>query len=205
MASIIFVSLNKLIKNDIIIIKVKFMRKIKSLFILFYNFFKIGAFTFGGGLAMIPLISKIVVDKYHWMSEEEFVDTIAICESTPGPIAINMATYVGYKNKKFLGSLFATLGVALPSFIIILIISFFFEDSLTNEYFFAAITGIKVCVIFLVLKAGVKMLKLVNKKVIPIAVLVLTIIASLIIELYHFLFQMRMNNQFHELHLTLMK
>lgn len=156
----------------------------KDLLYLFWTFFKIGITTFGGGYAMVPIIREKVVEKEKWMSEEEFMDTIAICESTPGPIAINMATYVGYKNKKFLGSLFATLGVALPSFIIILIISLFFERLLDNEYFFAAVYGIKVCVIFLILKAGLKMLKQIDKKIIPILVFALTLIISVSFELY---------------------
>ena len=84
------------------------MNKIKSDLLLFYNFLKIGAFTFGGGLAMIPLVSRIVVEKYHWMTDEEMVDMIAIAESTPGVIAVNLATYVGYKLNKFFGALFAT-------------------------------------------------------------------------------------------------
>ena len=92
---------------------------------LFVTFFKIGLFTFGGGYAMISQIKEYIVEKNKWISEEELLDIITIAESTPGPIAINMATYVGYKKKKILGSLCATLGVVLPSFIIIYIISLF--------------------------------------------------------------------------------
>ena len=156
----------------------------KELLYLFWTFFKIGITTFGGGYAMGPIIREKVVEKEKWMSEEEFVDTIAICESTPGPIAINMATYIGYKNKKFWGSLFATIGVILPSFVIILIISLFFERLLENEYFFAAVSGIKACIVFLILKAGIKMLKLIDKKVVPILVFILTTAISISIEFY---------------------
>lgn len=141
------------------------MSKIKNLFILFYNFFKIGAFTFGGGLAMIPLISKIVVEKYHWMTEEEMIDMIAIGESTPGVIAVNMATYVGYKVGKFFGALFATLGVILPSFIIITIISIFYEKFIAIEAVAWAFKGIKACVAILILNAGIKLIKNVKRNI----------------------------------------
>ena len=93
---------------------------------LFGVFFKIGLFTFGGGYAMIPQIKEVVIEKKKWMTEEEILDVIAIAESTPGPIAINSATYIGYKQNKIIGSIFATLGVVLPSFLIIFIISLFF-------------------------------------------------------------------------------
>ena len=87
----------------------------KALLKLFFTFFKIGLFTFGGGYAMISQIKEAVVDNHKWLSEDELLEIVAISESTPGPIAINMATFVGYKRKGFLGSAFATLGVVLPS------------------------------------------------------------------------------------------
>ena len=88
---------------------------------LFLEFFKVGLFTFGGGYAMIPLIKEMVL-KYGWLTETQFYDFIGVCETTPGPIAVNMATYIGSVNGGFLGSLVATIGVVLPSFIIILMI-----------------------------------------------------------------------------------
>ena len=91
---------------------------------LFLTFLKLGLFTFGGGYAMIPLIKETIINKKGWMSEDEVIEMIAIAESTPGPIAINMATYIGYKQKGFLGGLFSTLGVILPSLIIIFLISY---------------------------------------------------------------------------------
>ena len=94
----------------------------KKFFNLFYIFFKIGLFTFGGGYAMIAQIKEIIVEKKKWITEEELLEIITIAESTPGPIAINMATYIGYKREKILGSIAATLGVILPSFIIIFFI-----------------------------------------------------------------------------------
>ena len=111
------------------------MKKFKNNLILFWTFFKIGAFTFGGGLAMLPLIHRIVVDKFHWLTEEELVDMLAIAESTPGVIAVNLATYTGYKVNKILGSFFATLAVVLPSFIIICIISLFYEQFINIQIY----------------------------------------------------------------------
>ncbi len=123
---------------------------------IFITFFKIGLFTFGGGYAMIPLIHFYAVDKYQWLTEEEFVDIIAIAESTPGPIAINSATYIGYKKYGVKGSIAGTFGVALPSFIIIIIISMFllqFKENIWVEY---AFMGIRVGVSVLVLNAGIR-------------------------------------------------
>ena len=149
------------------------MSKIKTCFTLFYNFLKIGAFTFGGGLAMVPLVSRIVVEKYHWMTEDELVDMIAIAESTPGVIAVNLATYVGYKLGKFFGALFATLGVVLPSFIIICLISFFYEAFIEIEVVSWAFMGIKACVAILILNAGIKLIKNVKKNIFSILVLLI--------------------------------
>ncbi|MBQ1988903.1 MAG: chromate transporter, partial [Clostridia bacterium] len=98
--------------------------KLKKALQLFLTFFKIGAFTFGGGYAMIPLIQKEVVEEKKWITDDDILEIIAIAESTPGPIAINSATFVGYRVCGFWGSFFSTLGVVLPSFVIILIISF---------------------------------------------------------------------------------
>ena len=100
------------------------MKKLKELLKLFLCFFKIGLFTFGGGYAMISVIQHEVVDKRKWISDEEYLDIIAIAESTPGPHAINTSTYVGYKVCGVLGSIFATLGTVLPSLLIIFGISF---------------------------------------------------------------------------------
>ncbi|HBX49220.1 MAG TPA: chromate transporter, partial [Clostridiaceae bacterium] len=83
---------------------------------VFFCFFKIGLFSFGGGYAMLPLIQKEVVDKYAWVSVQEFIDVVAISQATPGPVAINTATYIGYKTSGVIGSAMATLGVTLPSF-----------------------------------------------------------------------------------------
>ena len=115
----------------------------KALLNLFWVFFKIGLTTFGGGYAMIPIIKEQIVEKRNWMSDDDILEIIAISESTPGPIAINMATYIGYMQKKVLGSVFATIGVVLPSLIIIYIISLFFDAFIANQYVAYAFVGIK--------------------------------------------------------------
>ncbi len=151
---------------------------------LFVTFFKIGLFTFGGGYAMIATVRESVVENKKWITEEEFLEIIAIAESTPGPIAINMATFVGYKNKGVKGSVFATLGVVLPSLIIIYAISLFLEPFMKNKVVAYAFDGIKCAVALLILNAGLTMFKKVEKKLLALtvffAVLVLMIAAELL-------------------------
>ena len=127
-----------------------------SLSELFMTFFKIGLFTFGGGYAMISQIKEAVVEKKKWLSDDELMEIITIAESTPGPIAINLATFVGYKRKGVKGSIAATLGVILPSFIILYIISLFLDSFMENKYVAYAFSGIKCAVAFLILKADRK-------------------------------------------------
>lgn len=109
---------------------------------LFWTFFKLGLFTFGGGYAMIGQLKDIVVEKKKWVTNDELLEICAIAESTPGPVAINLSTYIGYKNKKILGSLVSTLGAVLPSFIVIFIISLFLEAFMQNKYVQYAFVGI---------------------------------------------------------------
>ena len=125
--------------------------------LLFFEFFKIGLFTFGGGFAMIPLVEEVVL-KHNWLSENAFYNFIGVCESTPGPIAINMATYIGAEQGGLLGSIVATLGVVLPSFIIILIIASVLKKFTDNKYFKAFIMGVKPVVVALILSVGVILL-----------------------------------------------
>ena len=148
---------------------------------LFWIFFKIGLFTFGGGYAMIPQIKEVVIEKKKWMTDDEMLDIIAIAESTPGPIAINSATYIGYKQNKILGSIFSTLGVVLPSFLIIFIISLFFDKFLENEIVASAFVGIKCAVAFLITKAGFDMFKKIKKS--PYNIIMFAIITTLMIVL----------------------
>lgn len=138
--------------------------RLKSLWLLFINMLKIGLFTFGGGYAMIHLLENEFVSKKKWIEEDEFMDLVAIAESTPGPIAINCSTYIGYKKEKILGAVLATLGMCIPSFTIIFFISLFFNQFLSIGWVVSAFKGIQVCVVFLILSAGVKMLKKMKKK-----------------------------------------
>ena len=156
----------------------------KDVFRLFLIMFKIGLFTFGGGYAMIPLIENEFVTKRNWMEHDEFLHMIAIAESTPGPIAINSATYIGYKRCGFLGSLFATLGVVLPSFIIISLISLIYDKFLEIRFVAAAFKGIQICVVFLILSAGIKMLKKLEKNVFIYIVFSLTMICVVLFSLF---------------------
>ncbi len=121
--------------------------------ILFLEFFKIGLFTIGGGFAMIPLIEEIAV-RYGWMTESEFFDLIGVCESTPGPIAINMATYIGSSQGGLLGSAVATLGVVLPSFIIILVIATVMKNITKNKFFKGFMEGVKPVIVALIMSTG---------------------------------------------------
>ena len=130
---------------------------------LFFTFFKIGAFTFGGGYAMIALLDKDCVDNKKWITSDELMNITVIAESTPGPIAINCATYTGYKMKGLLGAIVATLGMILPSTIIIYIVSIFFEDLLSNSIISNVFKGIRVAVCILIVQAAIKMIKKVMK------------------------------------------
>ena len=137
---------------------------------LFLTMLKIGLFTFGGGYAMIALLENEFVEKKKYLEKNEFIDMVAIAESTPGPIAINAATYIGYKNAGFLGSAAATLGVCIPSFVIIYLISLFFDAFLSLSIVEHAFRGIQVCVVYLIFSAGFKMLGQMKKTVFSIAV-----------------------------------
>lgn len=153
------------------------MPKFKTCLKLFLVMFKIGLFTFGGGYAMISLLENEFVAKRKWLEGDEFLNVVAIAESTPGPVAINAATYVGYKLAGFWGSLSATVAVALPSFAIIFLISLFFDAFLSLKYVAYAFDGIQVCVIFLILNAGMKMLLKLERNVWNILITSLVIAA----------------------------
>ena len=135
----------------------------QSLGTLFFTFFKIGLFTFGGGYAMIALLEEEFIQRRKWLDKDEFLDMTAIAESTPGPVAINSATYLGYKLAKVPGATTATVAVCLPSFLIIYAISLFFEQFTQLTVIASAFKGIQVCVIYLIFSAGVRMLKALDK------------------------------------------
>ena len=137
---------------------------------------KIGLFTFGGGYAMIALLENEFVSKKKWLDKEEFLDVAAIAESTPGPIAINAATYIGYKNAGVVGSVMATLGICIPSFLIIYIISLFFDAFLSLTYVAYAFKGIQICVVYLILSAGLKMLKQIKKSTFNVVIISATLV-----------------------------
>lgn len=131
----------------------------KKLLTVFLTFLKIGAFTFGGGYAMLALLENEFVENKKWLSKDEFLDMIAISESTPGPIAVNSATFIGYKLCGLPGAILATVGACLPAFIIIYVISLFFDKFMSLTLVSKAFKGIQACVVFLILSAKIKMLK----------------------------------------------
>lgn len=134
---------------------------------LFFSFAKIGLFTFGGGYAMIALIENTCVETKKWITHEEMMDITVIAESTPGPIAINCATFVGCRQKGFTGALAATVGMVLPSFVIIYVIALFFDRFLEIEIIAHAFAGIKLAVGLLILDAAFKMIRKMPKKKLP--------------------------------------
>ena len=131
---------------------------------LFYVFFLIGLFTFGGGYAMIPLLKEKVVLEKGWIEEYTFLDLLGVAESTPGPVAINMATFVGSRQAGLLGSLIATLGVVLPSFIIILLLASILKKFIKNPYVVGFLNGVKPVVVALILSTGIVLAYSVFKK-----------------------------------------
>ena len=155
------------------------MKKLLASLKLMLIMMKTGAFTFGGGYAMISLLYSEFVERQMFLSHGEFMDIVAIAESTPGPIAINMSTYIGYKRAGFLGAIFSTLGMCLPSFIIIYVISLFFNDFLSIPWVSSAFRGIQICVIYLILSAGIKMIRQLKKSAFNIVILIAT--ASLMV------------------------
>ena len=125
----------------------------KKLLQLFWTFFKIGGFTFGGGHAMIPLIQRETVENKKWITDDDILEIIAIAESTPGPVAINAATFVGYRTAGFWGAAAATLGVVLPSFVVILVIAYLLDGFMEFAPVRYAFQGINVGVLALLFKA----------------------------------------------------
>ena len=160
------------------------VKKIKGYLSLFLTMLKIGLFTFGGGYAMIALLENEFVEKKKWLEKDEFLDVAAIAESTPGPIAINAATYIGYKNAGIIGSIIATLGICIPSFIIIYAISLFFDAFLSLTLVAYAFKGIQICVVYLILTAGLKMLEHMKKNAFNIIIISITLICMVVFSLF---------------------
>lgn len=150
------------------------MRKIIDLFV---SIFKIGAFTFGGGYAMIPLIEEEVVTKRNWIKKEEFMDILVVAQSLPGALAINTSIFLGYKIAGFIGAIAALLAVILPSFIIIILIAAFFMKFRDNEIVNAAFKGITAAVPMLVLVGAISLSKGLNKNTRTILTIIIGVIA----------------------------
>lgn len=122
----------------------------RALVEIFWSFLKIGAFTFGGGYAMIPLIGHEVIERRRWLEQRDFSDLLTLAQSAPGPIALNTAVFVGYKRRGFAGALAAVLGVIVPSFVIILAVALFFSDMRDNRFVDAAFRGMRPAVVALI-------------------------------------------------------
>ena len=158
--------------------------KVRTCWDLLCTFFKIGLFTFGGGYSMISLIDDECVVKKKWITSDELMNVTIIAESTPGPIAINCATYVGYRQAGILGSVISTIGVVLPSFIIIYIISLFFDNILENKIIASAFKGIKIAVSLLVFTAALRMLKIIPRNKLPLIIMAVTFVAMIAISVF---------------------
>ena len=157
------------------------MSNFKKALKLFITFFKIGAFTFGGGYAMIPLIQHEVTVKNKWITDDDILEIVAISESTPGPIAVNSATFVGYRVCGVLGSIASTLGVVVPSFLIMLVVFFVLDEFQHLKPVQYAFMGIRACVLALVLKALVSMYKKCEKTWVSYTVIAFSVITSVVI------------------------
>ena len=151
---------------------------------LFLTFAKIGLFTFGGGYAMIAMIENNCVERKQWISHDEMMNITVVAESTPGPIAINCATFTGYKKAGFLGAVIATLGIIVPSFAIIYLISMFLDNFLELTLIANAFKGIKIAVGLLILDAAITMIKKMHKKVLPRSIMACSAVVMLCINLF---------------------
>lgn len=160
------------------------MKKGRLLLELFWTYFKIGLFTFGGGYAMIAVIENICVERKKWITHEDMVNVTVLAESTPGPIAINCATFVGYKQRGILGALFATLGVVMPSFIIIFALASVLDRFIEVKAVASAFAGIRIAVGLLIISAAVNMMGKMKKTAFSIAVLIAAFLLMLAINAF---------------------
>lgn len=157
---------------------------LKEILLMFWAFFKIGAFTLGGGFAMIPLMKVEMVDKQKWIGEEEFLDVIAITQSVPGAVAINASMSIGYRVAGLLGAVIATLGTILPSFIIILCIALFYSGMKSNKIVKKVFKGIYPTIVVLILSAALNLKKAAVKDVKSMFIVVVSIIALLVFKIH---------------------
>ena len=164
------------------------MKEKHILYRLFLTFMKIGLFTFGGGYAMISIIENICVEKNKWITNDEMMNVTIIAESTPGPIAINCATFVGYRQAGLIGAAAATLGVTIPSFVIIFAISLFLDNFLEIAVIAHAFNGIKIGVGVLSVEAAAKMMKNMKRQWLPSIIMAASFTAMLLINLFSWSF-----------------
>ena len=151
---------------------------------LFYIFAKIGLFTFGGGYAMISIIEEACVERKKWITHEEMMNMTVIAESTPGPIAINCATYVGYKLAGFVGATVATFGMVLPSFVVIFVISKFLDNFLEIQVIANAFQAIKIAVGILIFDAAITMIKKMKKKILPRVIMISAFLVMMLVNIF---------------------
>lgn len=155
---------------------------------LFLTFAKIGLFTFGGGYAMISLIENICVEKKKWITQDDMMNVTVIAESTPGPVAVNCSTFVGYRQAGLPGAAVATFGMVLPSFLIIYVISMFLDNFLEIELIAHAFMGIKAAVGILILDVGIKMAKKMDKGLLSATIMICACAAMLCINVFSWKF-----------------
>ena len=151
---------------------------------IFLSMLKIGCVAFGGGYAIIALLEHEFITRRKWIDHDEFLDVVAIAESTPGPIAINVATYIGYKLKGVVGAVLATVGMCMPSFLIMYLVSLFYEQFMEIALVAAAFKGIQICVVYLIASAGLKILKKMKKTPLNIAVFSVTCVGMVLCTLF---------------------
>ncbi|MGB9813972.1 MAG: chromate transporter [Thermovenabulum sp.] len=151
---------------------------------MFFTFFKIGAFTLGGGYAMIPLMKVEIVEKNKWLKEEEFIDIIAVSQSVPGAVAINTSVYIGYKLRRFIGAVFALFGTVLPSFLSILIIAYFYKEVKKITYFNRALKGVYPSILVLILCAAFSLWKKALKDYTSYVIFIISFILLFFFNLY---------------------
>ena len=155
----------------------------KELFDLFYSFILIGVLTFGGGFAMLPMLTREIVDKHHWATEEELLDYFAIGQCTPGVIAVNTATFIGYRRRGALGAAVATLGVVLPSFFIIVVIAAFLSNFMQITWIAHAFAGIRIAVCALIVSTVFKLLKTNAKTLLKALIAALSFVCVALLQL----------------------
>ena len=152
---------------------------------LLLSMLKVGCFAFGGGYAIIALLENEFISKRGWIEHDEFMSVVAIAESTPGPIAINVATYIGYKLKGFAGAVIATVGICIPSFVIMYLVSLFYEQFMEITLVAAAFKGIQICVVYLIASAGLKMLKKMKKTPFNIIIFSVTCVGMILCTVFN--------------------